>query len=455
MSEKSVTLRTERMPHDLEAEKELIRSILVNNQVLDDVRRLISPNDFYDYRHQLIMRAILNLADRQASTGIDLITLTHELEREGQQKELGGWQYLHELADLALHSVHATHYARIVSEKSIQRMLLQAAQSIHREASYPSDPEQLLEHSEQLILRIRDASNASEIKPLQVGLHKLLDRADEQCSGKIERWYTGFQELDSLVKLSAGKLIIIAARPSVGKSLLATQLAKQISDHASGRRAVYLSSLEMEDEEIAARFVASFGNVPMDVASVERVLNRPESEQLSDAVHLLADIPIFINDSGTQSLTTIAADARRLNRKHGLGLVVVDYLQLVTCETNRNKNRAEAMGEISSGLKRLAKELQCPVIALCQLNREADDVSEPQLRHIRESGNIEQDADTVWLLWREAKEVIDPNADQEVFLKIAKNRQGPIGTIKLLHRKEYMRFEELLSYDQPSVMNAE
>ncbi|MFT3881802.1 MAG: DnaB-like helicase C-terminal domain-containing protein [Gemmatales bacterium] len=438
-------------PHDTDAEKELLSCMLRDNRVIDEVRGLICHSDFFDRRNVVIAECINALASRQAGSGVDFITLKDELATRHLEQECGGWGYLAELVSTSLHSAHALHYAQIVRQKSIQRQVIHKLQSMFREAFNPAEPDTFLDWCEQQILQIRDLHANAETKPLIQALHTLLDRADQQYRGGIERRYTGFHELDGMVKLSAGQLIIIAARTAVGKSLLGIQLAKQISNLASGRKAVFIASMEMDSTEIASRLIAAFGSVPTDVACVERLLNRIESKQLHDAVVQLESCPLFINDSGTQTVNSIAAEARRLNRKHGLGLIVVDYLQLVDCQSNRNKSRAELLGEVSSGLKRLAKELQCPVIALCQLNRETSDHEEPELRHIRESGSIEQDADMVWLLWREATNSTDPNLDQTVYLKVAKNRQGPTGTIKLLHRKEFMRFDEEQFFSQTFV----
>lgn len=429
-------------PQDRLAEQELIRSMLHHNQVIDDIRSLIQADDFYDGRHRIIVQAIFDLSDTRLGQGIDLITLSDELHRQQLVDAAGGMSYFAELAHLALHHAHATHYAKIVKCKAVQRKLQHAAQSIFREASCPSDPDQLLSFCEQQIQRISDNQKTSDTKPLKEALHVLLDRSEAKLQGKIVRRYTGISELDTMVKLNDGQLIIIAARTAVGKSLLGIQLAKQIMDHASAEEAVFIASLEMQSDEIASRLVSAFGEVPTDVSAVERVLNKLEVKQLCDAVRKLESDKIFINDAGNQTLASIASDARRLKRIHGLGLIVVDYLQLVTCEQNRSKTRAESLGEVSRSLKRLAKELHCPVIALCQLNREAGDYEEPQLRHIRESGNIEQDADMVWLLWRDDRTCHDPSDDQMIYLKVAKNRQGPTGTIQLLHRKQFMRFED-------------
>lgn len=430
-------------PCDLEAEQELVSCMLQNNQIIDEVRTQVSADDFHDLCNQVIVQSMYAMAEKCNGHGIDFVTLRNELATKEQLVAAGGDRYLSELVRVSRHTANAIYYAKIIRQKSVQRQLQLVAQEILREASNPADPEGLLDHCEQRILAIRDKHAVTTTKPVREGLHSLLDRADMLYQGGIVRRRTGLIELDGIVKLSPGQLIILAARTSVGKTLFGIQLAKQISEHSSSSEAVFIASLEMQCEEIASRLVSAFGNVPTDVACVERLLNKPEAEQLNRAVTQLENEMIFINDSGTQTVAFIAAEARRIKRKYGLGLVVVDYLQLIKCESSRTKTRAEALGEVSSGLKRLAKELQCPIIALCQLNRETGDNEEPELRHIRESGSIEQDADMVWMLWRKAGESSDPNQDQIVFLKVAKNRQGPTGIIQLIHRKEYMRFDEL------------
>jgi replicative DNA helicase len=431
-------------PHDVAAERHVISCMLQDCQVIDEVRRLCSATDFYDSRHQVIVSAIYDLANAQHGQGVDLITLSDELNRREQLDEIGGQGFLGQMASVNLLPTHAGHHARIIRLKAIQRRVQQVAQTIFREACNPQDPDRLLEFCESQVLRIADSYEATDLCSLKEALHLLLDRSDRLQRGEINRRYTGFAELDSIARLANGQLVIIAARTSVGKSLLGIQLARQINTHSSVKLPSLIASLEMRREEIAARLVSAFGNVPTDVASVERVLNLPEVERLMQGVRHLENEQIFIIDSGMQTVSSIASHARRLKRRHGLGMLMVDYLQLIQCEVNRSRSRAEALGEVSGSLKRLAQELDCPVIALCQLNRETDDTEEPQLRHIRESGSIEQDADMVWMLWRAAQDVYDPNLDQMIYLKVAKNRQGPTGTIQLLHRKEYMRFEPSL-----------
>lgn len=430
------------LPFDLEAEKSVLGAILRDPAKIDDVRPLLtSPEDFYQHSHRVILAAVYVIADRAGNKAVDLVTLSQELKDKGKVEEvstakMNAWAYLSELLLQAPTAANAVHYARIVKSMATRRALYLAAERIKEEALNPSDPENLLDMSEKAILEIREKTFSS-IKTLDQCFHAVADRVDGMLEGKKMGIKTGLLDLDDLVILKPEDLIIVAARTSVGKSIIGGQVSLFAAQEGYS---VFFCSVEMPGVDIGGRLLSAHGSVDSGVTGARRLPSEQESRRMAKTMSDLSRVRFFVDDSPQQSVAIIAANARRLHRQHPLGLLVVDYLQLLQVERSKGQTRAEALGEVSRGLKRIARELHIPVMALAQLNRSAQDTDEPELHHIRESGDIEQDADQVWLLWKGEKD--DKMPDQHlIHLKVAKQRNGPCGKINLFHRREFMRLE--------------
>lgn len=426
-------------PHNLDAERAVLGSMLLDPAMIDEVTMHLNHKDFYTHAHQLVYQAILKITERANIASVDLVTLSERMATDKTIDDVGGYAYLAKLYADTPTAVNAPFYARIVKAMSIRRQLIYAASEIQREAYDPSDPDTLLDTCEKLVLSIRE-TRRSEVKTLQECADQVLDRVDQVSQGREIGVKTGLIDLDGLVLLKPEELVIVAARPSVGKSILGHQIAMHISLQAM---CVFFASVEMPGIDIAARILSSAGSIDSTVTAGRRQATPTESEQLAQAYAGVANLQFWIDDSPYQTVQNIAASARRLHRQHKLSLIVVDYLQLIAIEKNKNQTRAEALGEVSRGLKRLARELHLPVLALAQLNRDAD--GEPELHMIRESGDIEQDADLVIMPWRDK----DPSHTNLIHLKVAKHRNGPIGTVDVFHRKEFVRFDHYIPGFQP------
>jgi replicative DNA helicase len=426
-------------PHNLDAERSVLGAMLLDPAMIDEVTLHLNHKDFYQHAHQLIYQTILKITERSSVSSVDLVTLSERIAADKLAEQVGGYGYLAKLYDETPTAANAPFYARIVKAMSVRRQLIYAAAEIQREAFDPSDPDGLLDHCEKLILTIRE-TRRTEIKTLEECAGQVLDRVDQVGQGKTIGVKTGLMDLDGLILLKPEELVIVAARPSVGKSILGHQIAMNFCHQAMS---VFFASVEMPGIDIAARILSSAGSIDSTVTAGRRPPTLKEAEQLSEAYTAVSNLQFWIDDSPYQTVQNIAASARRLHRQHKLALIVVDYLQLIAIEKSKNQTRAEALGEVSRGLKRLARELHLPVLALAQLNRDAD--GEPELHMIRESGDIEQDADIVIMPWRDK----DPMHSSLIHLKIAKHRNGPIGTVDVFHRKEFVRFDHYVPGFQP------
>jgi replicative DNA helicase len=434
-------------PQNLDAETSVLGSILLSEQALDWIVIDVSlkPSDFYGERHRLIFRAMLRLKDKPEPGAVDALTVAEELDRSGELEEAGGSQYVHRLASLVTSPGNARHYARIVKDHSIMRRLIRTSQEIQDQAyGHAGDPRELVERAESALFGITNDDLSGELRAIEEVLHDELDKLERVSREGISLTGTpsGFKELDDLTGgFQPGNLIVIAARPAMGKSALVTNIAENAAvDH---EKPVALFSLEMSETELAQRFIASQAKLNGDELRKGRV--RPERwPKVVKATQRLAAAPLYVDDSSDLGILELRAKARRLHSRRPLGLVIVDYLQLMRPEDSR-VNRVEQIGQISRGLKILARELDIPVIAVSQLSRavEARPDKRPLLSDLRESGQIEQDADLVVMIYRDEYYNSDSERPGEADLIVAKHRNGPVGEIALTFLSRFPKFANL------------
>ena len=421
-------------PNSTEAEQALIGGLLVSNDAYDQVPALVA-DDFYSGQHRLIWPVLRGMLE--AGRPVDIVTLGNELKTKGDLDKVGGVVYLASLEQSAPGALNVRQYAELVRSKAVLRRLMLAAQELQEAcATGAEDPHALAERAEQMILAVSGEQVDAE-EDLPALLMRIVDRADDaRKEGRPSGLRTGFGMLDErLGGLTPGSLTILAARPSVGK----TALALNIADQVAARQSVAFFSLEQSRDELGARLLASAAGVPLDAIPSGR-LDERQVNAMADAAILGRERMLQIDDRGGIGLGYIRARCRRLKRKHGLGLVVVDYLQLMS---GAGSSREQEVSSISRGLKALAKELRVPVLALCQLNRSLEGRTDkrPQLYDLRESGAIEQDADIVLMLYRdEVNGEQGPNHGLCQVL-IRKNRNGPLGAVTLRYTPELCRFE--------------
>jgi replicative DNA helicase len=440
-------------PQNLDAERSVLGGILLDNEVLHEIVGVLNVEDFYRDAHQVIYRAIRDLYD--LGKAVDAVTLSDELTRRNQYKQIGGDEMLLEIANSVPHAANVKYHAEIVRQKSISRQLIQSATDIIRDGySNLFTAQQLLESAEQKIFTIAEDQIKGETHELKQVLEQAINliakRADEKHP--VTGVGTGFFDLDDLTNgFHPNQLVIIAARPSMGK----TALALNICDHAAMTQGVtvLMVSLEMGELEIGERLLCSRSQVDGHKLRTGQGIHFSEMNKLTKAFTDLQNAPIFIDSTPARNMLQITAMARRLRLRQGLGLIVVDYIQLVDAEDPRD-SRQEQIAKISRRLKTLARELHVPVIALSQLNRavESREDRRPRMADLRESGAIEQDADMVLLLHRpEYYEPTDPSLQGLAEVIVAKNRNGPTGNIKLTFLKNLTKFENASQLAEPPI----
>jgi len=426
-------------PQDLEAERSVLGSILADVDVLDDVLQLIQTRHFYSDAHRQMFEAIHGMYEN-GIRGIDAVTLGHELEKRGTLAEIGGVATILAVMQAVPHAAHAEYYARIVREKFLQRSLIHACTESLREAFHGRDEaEEIIARAEQRVYQI--AEDQTGLDRIAIGdiltatFDRIFHRMDQE--GSISGTPTGFHGLDDVTSgFQPSELLILAARPAMGKTALVCNFALAVAEQGQG---VLLFSLEQSRLELAERLLCIYGK--LDGHKLRQgELDDVEQHALMEAADRLRGMKLFIDDTGGRTMSQVAAIARRLKRRHGLGIVIIDYLQLIEPE-DKNVPREQQISSITRRLKFLAKDLDIPVIALAQLNRSVEQREDkrPRLADLRESGAIEQDADIVMFLHR--PEAYDPeDRPGEADLIVAKNRHGPIGTVQLVWLKSMMRF---------------
>jgi replicative DNA helicase len=439
-------------PHSTEAESSVLGGLLLDNQAWDRVGDLLTDGDFYRYEHKLIYAAIGGLIN--GSRPADVITVFEQLQSLGKADEIGGLVYLNSLAQYVPSAGNIRRYAEIVRERSILRKLVSASDEIATAAFNPQGKavEKILDEAEQKIFHIGE--EGSRMKQGFQGMDslvvQLLDRVQEMADNPndITGVPTGFYDFDRMTSgLQAGDLIILAARPSMGKTSLAINIAEHVALNEGLPVAVF--SMEMGASQLAVRIVGSIGRIDQGHLRSGK-LTDDEWPRLTEAIEKLRNISLHIDETPGLTVSELRANARRLARQCGgkLGLIVVDYLQLMSTSSSMSEeNRATAVGEISRGLKMLAKELGCPLIALSQLSRgvEARTDKRPMMSDLRESGAIEQDADLIMFIYRDDyynKDSKEPGISEVI---ISKHRNGPTGTVKMAFIKNLTKFENLAS----------
>lgn len=432
-------------PQNLDAEMSLIGAILIDEESLADVSEITNARDFYDKRHQMIFDAMMRLFEHHKP--VDLLTVTDELKKKDQLEDVGGSKYLTELTNYVPTAAHASAYADMVAQKAVRRRLIKASTDIS-ELGYDEEfnVQELLEKAETELFAVSDQSLKQDLVSIESILLESFDRLEElhRNKGAIRGVKTGYRDLDNMTAgLQRSDLIILAARPAMGKTTLVTNLAYNVA--TLNKQAVLFFSLEMSKEQLIDRMLADVSGV--DAWNIRTGnLSDEDFSKLSEASGEMAEAPIYIDDTPGLSVLEMRTKARRAAHNAPLGLVVVDYLQLMQASRARSDgNRVQEVSEISRGLKLLARELNVPVIALSQLSRSVESRSPqvPQLADLRESGSIEQDADIVMFIYREAYYNPDTDRQNITDLIIAKHRNGPTGKVELYFHPERLRFMSL------------
>lgn len=431
-------------PQNLDAEMSLLGAILIDEETLADITEHVKPKDFYDKRHAIIFDAIMRLYEKNKP--VDLLTLTDELKRKNEIDEIGGSAYLTELTNYVPTAAHAESYAEIVAQKAVRRRLIKASGEIS-ELGYDENTttQELLQQAEAELFSVSDQSLKQDLISLESILTDSFDRLEElhRNKGSLRGVRTGYRDLDNMTAgLQRSDLIILAARPAMGKTTLVTNLAYNVATIA--KQPVLFFSLEMSKEQLVDRMLADASGV--DSWNIRTGnLSDEDFSKLSDAMGEMAEAPIYIDDTPGLSVLEMRTKARRAAHDQPLGLIIIDYLQLMQGSGRDNGNRVQEVSEISRGLKLIARELNVPVIALSQLSRSVESRSPqiPQLADLRESGSIEQDADIVMFIYREA--YYNPETERENItdLIIAKHRNGPVGKVELYFHPERLRFMSL------------
>ena len=436
------------LPHNLEAEKSVLGAVLIHNEAFNHAAELIDARDFFRDAHRRIFDKMVALSER--NDPIDLVTLKEELARSGELDDVGGPAYIASLADGVPRSANVEHYARIVKEKATLRNLIHSANRILAEAYHAEDDADLiLDGAEKAIFEIAEDRIREGFTPLRDLVQSSFATIEklQQHKGLVTGVPTGFVDLDEMTSgLQPSDLVLVAARPSMGKTSFVLNIAQHVGIHTD--MTVGFFSLEMSKEQLFMRMLT--GEARIDAHRFRSgYLNEKDYGRLSHALGTLAEAHVFIDDTASIGVLEMRAKARRLQSEHGLHLLIIDYIQLMQGR-GRFESRQQEIASISRSLKGLAKELRIPIVALSQLSRASETRSDhrPQLSDLRESGALEQDADVVMFIYRE-EQYRDadgqPNQDAEGIAEIivGKQRNGPVGTAKLAFIKEHTRFENL------------
>lgn len=421
-------------PHSAEAEGSVLGALLLDKDAIIAVAEFLAPENFYDERNRSIFESCLDLYEERAP--IDVLTVAEKLKKKKMLKKVGGASYLAELANKVPTAAHVEHYGKIVKDQATKRSLMVAASKlVDLSLDEGLAADELLDKAEAEVFSLTQRHLAQAFAPVRDALAESFDRLDElhkQAEG-LRGAPTGFKDLDdTLAGMQRSNLLILAARPGIGKTSLALSIAQNLA--VNHKRPVGFFSLEMSKEELVDRLLVTQADIDAWKLKTGK-LSEDDFTKLSNAMGELAEAPLFIDDTPALSILEMRTKARRLQVEAGVDLLIVDYLQLA--RSRQLENRVQEVSEISMGLKNLARELKIPVLAVSQLSRAVEQrgTKRPQLADLRESGSIEQDADVVMFLWREDEENFE-----NVNLEIAKHRNGPLRSIKLFFKGDRIKF---------------
>ena len=434
-------------PQNLEAEQSVLGSLMIDKNAIIKIADLVNEDDFYKNSHGKIYKTMLYLYEHHEP--IDLLSLSNRLKETDEIEKAGGQSYLASLANAVPTAANIVHYAKIVAKKSVLRKLIDNASQIISDAyDETGEIDKTLDEAEQKIFSVSQKHIRQDFTPVKPILEEAFDRIDElhKNKGKLRGVPTGFADLDNILAgLQKSNLVILGARPSVGKSSLGLDLVR----HAAIKEniPVGIFSLEMSKEEVIDRLICAEANIDLWKLRTGRLSDSGENDDFSKIGHamgVLSEAPIFVDDSASINVMEMRTMARRLQAEHGLKMLVVDYLQLMEGR-GRTDNRVQEVSEISRSLKGLARELNIPIIALSQLSRgiESRTDQKPKLSDLRESGSIEQDADVVLFIYREDKTKADSENKNIAEIMVAKHRNGPIGSVKLYFNEQTTSFKNL------------
>lgn len=428
-------------PHNREAEQSVIGAIFLEPQALITASEILMADDFYSNAHKIIFETMLRLSDQ--GKAIDVVTVTEELSAKKEIEDVGGLSYLLELANAVPTAANVAHYAKIVEEKALLRRLIRVATKIVEDGYTREDEvEALLGEAEKKMMEVANRKNAGDFKHVKDVLVETFDNIEQLQSqkGDVTGIPTGFRDLDNITAgFQRNDLIIVAARPSVGKTAFALNVAQSVAVQA--RENVAIFSLEMGAEQLVMRMLCAEGNIDAQVLRTG-ALTTDDWGKLTMAMGSLSNSGIFIDDTPGVRINEIRAKCRRLAQENGLGMILIDYLQLIQGNGKPGENRQQEVSEISRSLKGLARELKVPVIALSQLSRGVEQRQDkrPMMSDLRESGSIEQDADIVAFLYRDDYYDKESESKNMIEIIIAKQRNGPTGTVTLAFKKEFNKF---------------
>jgi replicative DNA helicase len=446
-------------PQNIEAEASILGCLMIDKDAIFKIADTLRPEDFYKDSHGIIYETMRELYSRHEP--IDILTITSKLEEKNKLEAVGGRTYIAELGNTVATSAHVVHYSSIIQRKATLRRLLSASAEI-TELGYREDEEieKLLDEAEQKLFGVSQKYLKNVFQPIDNLLTEAFDRIDElhKQSGKLRGLPTGFHDLDNLLAgLQKSDLVILAARPSVGKTSLALDIARQSA--IISKVPIGIFSLEMSKEQLVDRMLCAQANVSLWRMRTGKLSDKEEDNDFSrigEAMGRLSEAPIFIDDSASSNIMEIRTKARRLQVEKGLGLLIIDYLQLMEGRGKYGDNRVQEVSEITRGLKGIARELNIPVLALSQLSRSAEmsKPAIPRLSHLRESGSIEQDADVVMFIYRKAADRgynyddLSESEKHTAEVYIAKHRNGPTGKVNLFFDEDTVSFKNMEKTDQ-------
>lgn len=435
-------------PQNIEAERSVLGALMLDKDAIIKVANLMRKGDFYKDAHNLIYEAMIELYEQREP--IDVLSLSNRLEEKNRLDAAGGSSYLTSLVNSVPSSANIVHYAKVVQKKSTLRKLIETANDI-LELGYKEDEdvEKVLDEAEQKLFSVSQKFVKQDFVPIRSILESAFNRIDELHKGdhQLRGVPTGFPDLDNILAgFQKSDLVILAARPSIGKTTLALDLARQIATRQ--KVPVGIFSLEMSSDQLIDRMLAAESDVDLWRLRTGRLKtdeNDNDFQRIGQAMGILSEAQIFIDDAGSANVMEMRTMARRLQAEHQVGLIIIDYLQLMEGRGKNGDNRVNEISEISRALKQLARELNIPVLALSQLSRAVESRSPqiPKLSDLRESGSIEQDADVVMFLYREDREKPDTPNKNIVEVHIAKHRNGPIGKISLYFKENSTTFKSL------------